>query len=70
MIKVQNSRGHEVQGRRYNDVSLNTVEMEVGLAKESIKSIQAFVGLLPSGDKPFVKGIYPYNILNVCIVYP
>ena len=69
-LKVQNSRGYEVQARRQNNVSLNAVEMEVNLAKKSIKSIQAFVDLLPSGNKPFIKGIYPYNIPNVCIVYP
>ena len=69
-LKVQNSRGYEVQARRQNDVSLNTVVMEVGLAKESIKSVQACVGLLLSGNKPFIEGIYPYNIPSVCIVYP
>ena len=44
--------------------------MEVDLAKESIKSIQAFVSLLLSGNKPFIKGICPYNFLGIYIVYP
>ena len=44
--------------------------MEVGLAKESSKSIQAFVGLLLSSDKPFIEGIHPYIIASVCVVHP
>ena len=44
--------------------------IEVDLAKASSKSIQAFVGLLLSGNKAFIEGIYPYNIPSVCVVYP
>ena len=69
-LKFQNVRGYEVQAARQNDVSLNTMVMEVDLAKESIKSIQAFIGLLPSGNKPLIKGIDFCNIPSVCFVYP
>ena len=44
--------------------------MEVDLAKKSIKSVQGFVGLLPSGSKPFIEGIYPCYIPSVCVVHP
>jgi hypothetical protein len=66
-LKVQYSRGHEVQAHRQNDVGLNTMIMEADLAKESSKSIQGFVGLLPPGNKAFIKGIHPYNIPSVCV---
>ena len=69
-LEIQNSRGYKVQARRQNDVSLNTVIMEVGLAKKSIKSIQSFIGLFLSSNKPFIKTINPYNIPRICIIYP
>ena len=69
-LKVDNSRSYIVKAWRQNDVRLNTVVMEVGLAKESIKSVQSCIGLLLSGNKPFIKRINPYNISRVCIIYP
>ena len=67
-LKVQNDRGYVIQARRQNDAGLNTVVMKVGLAKKSIKSIQAFIGLLLSGDKSFIKWIQPHNIPSICVV--
>ena len=56
-LKFKNIRSYKVQGRSENDAGLNTVVMKVGLAKESIKSIQTLVSLLLSGNEPFIKGI-------------